>query len=73
MDGSCDLQDVRKPGAAGTVGAVLSFWFTSRGGKGSSGTSCLAKATHFNGGDAGIDHHCAPGSDSMVGFSAISD
>ena len=76
LDGASGSQDLRKPAAApgvpgaGAFGAVLSFWL---GGKGSRGTFCLAKATHFNGGDAGVDHHCAPGSDSMVGFSAISD
>ena len=43
-------QDLRKPAAApgvpgaGTFGAVLSFWFTSRGGKGSSRMFCLANA-----------------------------
>ena len=71
--GSRDLRLGPGVPVAGTFGAVLSFWFTSKADKGSRDTFCLTKATHFNGGDAGVDHHCAPGSDSMVGHAAISN
>ena len=65
LDGFSDPADSPPGGLLG----VPCGW----GGKGSSGMFCLAKAVHFNGGDAGVDHRCAPGSDSMVGLSAISD
>ena len=77
LDGSCGLQDLRKPGAArgprSRYGWSSAKFLVHKQGRQGVQWHVLAKATHFNGGDAGVDHHCAPGSDSMVGFSAISD